>query len=299
MVARAMLSAPPVPRIPRPVPRRPPFRPMTIAAGFICSDGVLLASDTLYSGAVNRYGRKFWTLENPDVVFGGSGTERGLLRTRDEIRERLRRGMALPQIVRSVDDALREVNLRLEPTVEERTYALVAIRSGDSWRLYHNDGGGSMLSVIDHESQCVGWGASLGSYFSRTLFRPEMALRWAKVVAAQLIKQCKLHSGFCGGATHLVELPSAGEPRLIDDQEQIRQLETHLEVVDAVMRVILLDERANDDTLIERAAAMMQEVRKLEKMFYISTGDTLRVSADLEVWADITKRDAPNPSKGE
>ena len=69
---------------------------MTIAAGFVCSDGILLASDTLYSGTGqgNKYGRKSWVLDRGDVLvcFGGAGTEGGLLRTRDEIDRKLKRG---------------------------------------------------------------------------------------------------------------------------------------------------------------------------------------------------------------
>ena len=59
-----------------------------IAAGFICTDGVLLASDTLYSntGMGQKFGPKFWIINHGDlcVAFGGAGTEAGLLRARDE-----------------------------------------------------------------------------------------------------------------------------------------------------------------------------------------------------------------------
>jgi hypothetical protein len=43
-----MLSAPPVPRIPRPVPRRLPERQsrVTLIAGMVCSDGIVLCGDT-------------------------------------------------------------------------------------------------------------------------------------------------------------------------------------------------------------------------------------------------------------
>lgn len=42
-----MLRPPPVPRIPRPVPRRfPPTKSMTIALGILASDGLVLAADT-------------------------------------------------------------------------------------------------------------------------------------------------------------------------------------------------------------------------------------------------------------
>jgi hypothetical protein len=189
--------------------------------------------------------------------------------------------MSLQAVLRNIDGALLDVNTWLNPAPEERTYALVAIRADGIDRLYHNDGGGSMLSVVDDNYQCVGYGASLGFYFARSLFRPSMPLRWVKVVAAQLIKQCKLHSGFCGGKTNIFEWPLIdGRPRLIDDDTEIQSLEEHLGVTDAVMRAILLDERANDDTLLERAATLRQMVSALEKQFILrATAATLTLSA--------------------
>src|SRR5262245_23071991 len=42
-----MLARPPVPRIPRPAPRRfPPRKPMTIAVGILSDTGIVVASDT-------------------------------------------------------------------------------------------------------------------------------------------------------------------------------------------------------------------------------------------------------------
>lgn len=219
---------------------------MTIAAGFICSDGLLFASDTLYSGQVNRYGRKFWTFDHGDVcvVFGGAGTERGLLRTRDEIGAGLSPGMSLRDVVRTIDAALTDVNARMQSAPEDRTYALVGIQCDGSQALYHNDGGGSMLSPVNDSSQCVGYASSLGFYFTRQLFTSRMPLRWAKVVAAYLIKQCRDHSGYCGGKTNLIELPLNHAPRVIDDKTEIDALEAHLSVIDDAMRIILPDERS-------------------------------------------------------
>jgi hypothetical protein len=239
---------------------------MTIAAGFVCSDGILLASDTLYSGAVNTFGQKFWILDHGDccVVFGGAGTQRGLRRTRDEIQRGLQSGMSRQEVIESIDAALRDVNERLSPAdSSERTDALIAIRTGEGERLYHNEGY-SMLSVIDDFSHCVGFGNSLGFYFTRTLFRPNMPMRWAKVVAAHLIKQCKLHVGSCGGDTHLIELPSTGAPKFIDNQSEIQDYEQHLAQIDSAMSIVLpgADPNASDITIEHRLQILHEAIRK-------------------------------------
>jgi hypothetical protein len=68
---------------------------MTIAAGFVCSDGLLFASDTLYSGEERVSGDKFWTFSTDHValVYGGAGTSTGLQCTINEIEHRLKSAM--------------------------------------------------------------------------------------------------------------------------------------------------------------------------------------------------------------
>lgn len=199
---------------------------MTIAAGFVCSDGILLASDTLYSGA-GKHGRKFWELGygNVSVVFGGAGLEVGLRRMRDEIGYDLQPGLARRSVIDIVDAALAKIHSKLPDTLESKTNALVVIRTADEdTRLYENQGTNA-LSAVDHPSQCVGWGSSLGLYFARSLFRSTMSMEEAKVVAARLVANCKEYSDYCGGGTHLVEIPTLGAAKFITTRKEIKQIE--------------------------------------------------------------------------
>src|SRR5436189_5995915 len=84
-----------------------PEKAMTIAAVFVCSDGVLLASDALYSDEPRRYGPKFWAMRAGDtpVVLGGAGTERGLKRIREEVEAKLRPGQSCLDIARIIEEA--------------------------------------------------------------------------------------------------------------------------------------------------------------------------------------------------
>ena len=47
---------------------------MTIAAGFLCSDGFVLAADTLHSGINKRYAAKIWKAERGDVLVAVAGS---------------------------------------------------------------------------------------------------------------------------------------------------------------------------------------------------------------------------------
>ncbi len=65
---------------------------MTIAAGFVCTDGVLLAADTLFTGVNKRYASKTWVLPplgETVVILSGSGLGVVLERAKLEIARRL------------------------------------------------------------------------------------------------------------------------------------------------------------------------------------------------------------------
>jgi hypothetical protein len=264
-----MLSAPLVPRIPRPVPRRLSPKPMTIAAGFVCSDGLLFASDTLYSGLENRDGQKFWLIEGwgeeARLIFGGAGTEAGLKRTRDEIERRARPTADRFDVIGAVEESLALVEEKMRPSDFERTSALVGIRVADRYWLYENQGGKSLLSPIDYNSQCVGAGSSLGLYFVRSLFRDNMAIRWAKIIAAHLIKQVKIYNdGYCGGATQLLALPQVGEPEWITKKEDIRDLEAYLSRIDSALQIVFPDKSTNEEAVQARIELINDVVEHLK-----------------------------------
>lgn len=251
-------------RIPR-QPLRPKARPMTIAAGFVCSDGLLLASDTLYSGPENRFGQKFWeVLSSPEVVvvFGGSGTEAGLKRTRDELKERLAGKTDKRSILETSEDTLRYVDEKLNPAPEWKTYALVGIRIGQNTWLYENQEGKNILNVVDFSSECVGAGFSLGLYFARSLFSESMPIAWAKVVAAHLIKNVKQYTGGCGGDTHLIEIPQYGSAVFTKDQGEILKLEAYLGEVEKTFRLVLPSQDTPDDYAL---TFRLRELRKTVK----------------------------------
>lgn len=248
---------------------------MTIAAGFVCSDGLLFASDTLYSGQEDRFGRKFWPVltENDTVViFGGAGTEAGLKRTRDEVGERLVGTTTQREFVETIEAALKYVEEKLQPQPGYETYALVGIRIDGVTRLYENQAGKCMLNVVDYSSQCVGAGAALGLYFARSLFSESMPIAWAEVVAAHLIKNVKQYMSGCGGDTHLLELPNYGEPKLQDNDRIVHKLESYLGSVENAFRLVLpVVDTPDDPTLTYRMRQLRREIKKLRTDVVVET----------------------------
>jgi hypothetical protein len=170
---------------------------MTIAAGFICSDGVVLASDTLYSGYQQQYGRKFWTLGKGTslLILGGAGTEAGLKKIKERVEDALQKEMPPLKAVTVIEKAIKYTHALLKPRPDERTYLLIAIRVNGKARLYHNPAGEAVVIPFDQEvSHCVGVGFGLGLYFARYLFKDGMSMHWARIIAAHLIRNAKAYS---------------------------------------------------------------------------------------------------------
>jgi hypothetical protein len=242
---------------------------MTIVAGFNCTDGVLLASDSLYSGAVqNTYGQKLWIVRKKDplVVFGGSGTVGALLRARREIKRVVRDGMAVNNALDAIDEALRTVDNKFPSRYEQKhVQALVAIRTKDEIALFQNISGEVALSPVDAPSVCLGVD-TLGNYFTSLLYSVQMPLKWAKAVAAHLVWNCKAYaSGYCGGPTRLIAIPVDGAPDTIEDQDTILELEKQLAPIHAVVQLVLPRQDESDDATRERKERLNQAIETIQK----------------------------------
>jgi len=278
---------------------------MTIAAGFICSDGVLLASDTLYSntGMGLKYGPKFWVLDHGDVlvVFGGAGMEAAMLRTRDEIDRKLKAGMSLIRVVDLIDDSLKKVHGKLPNQLEFRTAALVVVRAEGRTVLYENAGASDMLSPIQQACQCVGYGQSLGWYFASSLFGAGMSLKWAKRVAAHLVKNCKDYSESCGGQTHLIEVPNHGAATRIEDQTVIADYEQYFAEIESATRIVVPDGIVSEHTLEQRVIRMNEVIRNLRTSQFIvipAIASTASLQGRAPTMAIGTTRSASDPALG-
>ncbi|HXT70959.1 MAG TPA: hypothetical protein VN700_14455 [Vicinamibacterales bacterium] len=253
----------------------------------MCADGILLASDTLYSGAIqSSYGPKLWVLQDADpiVVFGGAGTVGAITRARDEITRKLKPGLTLQNTIDRIDAALEKVYQKFPPRGGVLSVqAIVAIRTGEKTSLYENVTGEIALSPVDDLSTCLGLEA-LGDYFTSLLFRSRMPIKWAKVVAAHLVRNCKTYaSGYCGGDTHLIELPTVGPPVMTNDPSKIKELEAHFASFDDAMRALLPDSdpNATDLTIKHRLAEFQSALDKVRGLAVATGAITGRLSVTL------------------
>jgi 20S proteasome alpha/beta subunit len=242
---------------------------MTIAAGFICTDGVVLASDTLYSGVNKQYGRKLWTFsfgQDTTIAIAGAGDAVLIKRAVDEISERLSRSIVSHRMVcDTADSVLYQLLHKYSPQASDefKLSLLVGVRAESRCELYWSNGN-AVLATLIGPATCIGWGNILGLYVVETLYAQPMPMKWAKIVAAHLIRLTKKHAADCGGDTHILALPLVGDVEFIETKSQIDDLEAYLGALDGTMRVVLpgTDLNATAESVIHRLQILIEAIRK-------------------------------------
>lgn len=198
---------------------------MTIAAGFTCSDGVVLCADTLLSANYRQRGPKLWMwnqhADGLAVGVTGAGNYVLLKLAREAIFRRLdslggkkvKPGFVKHQVIEPVLAKIHEHHVD-KATDWDRANGyglslLVAVREGSQSVLYETDR--RACSEVSGFS-CVGSGAPVGNYVGSNLFSSALPVDWGLVSAAYLIQQTKAYGEDCGGDTNLVVIPNTGAP---------------------------------------------------------------------------------------
>jgi hypothetical protein len=218
---------------------------MTIAAGFECSDGVVLCADTQVTSNIKQNGPKVWTLTDPKsdfvVAMAGAGDVVLIHALRDKLAAFDRPnilglnfmtmiGMTGSMTGRTPMETLIEALQEriLKPFYEQHVYTyptwettvrlefLLAVRVGNRCVLL--DSSYATLSTSDHKA-CIGSGSDLGRYLQETMFDPTMNVRETRRVAAYMLDQVKTYSPWCGGDSDILTIPTVGDPVFATDVE--------------------------------------------------------------------------------
>lgn len=221
-------------------------RALTIAAGFVCSDGLVFAADTQYSGVTKRHGAKLWWFRCNDTVvaIAGAGVATYIRYVKDGIRKQLRDGMSDDAILQTANDIVFSLAAKHQKVDAEEwdLDLLIGIRSPGGISLYENQSG-IVFSPVEtkNKSQCIGCGRSLGLYFTDWLFNPTLTTRWATTIAAHLLNRTKALDPDCGGDSDILVVPSdsAFSPYRVE-QGDITVLEAQLGGIQAAMREVIV-----------------------------------------------------------
>ncbi len=194
---------------------------MTIAAGFVLTDGILLCADTLYEdGYTKEYRDKIflWTDKGASVSFALAGHASIGKMAVDDCIEAL---SACPKERLSIADALKIVRPILKTTHEQYVEArpfeyreisrfslLVAVCAlNESPRLYlASDAAFERV----HSFDCVGVGRQLGRYIIEPMFQSSMNINQAVPLAIQALASAKERVDGVGGKSQFIAIRRNG-----------------------------------------------------------------------------------------
>jgi 20S proteasome alpha/beta subunit len=254
---------------------------MTIAAGFVCSNGVVLAADSEHSTDVVKFERrKVFQCKKKNYGFAVAGAGRSdLIRlVVDELRDKLSEKDKLPQIRRKIKKLLKEVcdehifsTYQATDPYRPRLLLLVAARmdTGEN-ALWKTDD--KIIATVDG-CEFVGAGDSLAMTVASWLYDPSLSTGVVNVLAMQIIRWVKEHVPGCGKATHAVSVVGIqGSKRVIrtfcSDEEFFWGL-------NELLRPILIgciDEKMTDSDFDSRIVKFSEKMRAVRQAFQQQRG---------------------------
>jgi 20S proteasome alpha/beta subunit len=206
-----MLSAPPPWRVPRPIPRRLPRRKpvMTIAAGYVCPDGLVLCADTEMTANVRHSGKKAWLMDSGGAAIAivGAGDAVLIRLIRNRLFERIRASTTLRKAETIIEQTLKSIfedHIDRDPSNELDVSVIVGVRRGTTCKLFEH----SRTAVADVERfTATGSGAPVADYLSEVLLAPDVKVASAVTLASYVLQQCKKFAPYCGGESHVIIMP--------------------------------------------------------------------------------------------
>jgi hypothetical protein len=206
----------------RPYPSRLDRRkpPMTIAAGFLCDDGIVICADREVSTGSDKWEEsKIFTLhtdaETPktNAIIAGSGWLDYVKMTVDKIRKRAMFMSTALEIEEAVEETVLEVHrkhIRFYSGDEKPNFDLIVGIRDDSGLVLLQSIGTSVRRVPTRFS-CIGVGQTLASYISRKLNPQDDTASEAALLAVQILEQVKANVPECGGLfSDVAVLPKDG-----------------------------------------------------------------------------------------
>lgn len=247
---------------------------MTIAAGFVCTDGIVLCSDTQYTSGIKSSAPKLWVADcSPDneaavVALAGSGSATLIAAARDVILN------AVGPFQLPIDEVKDSVETALEAFYEKHIYTrpgyspdapilqlLIALRTQDDLQLY--EAGDAALARVDRA--CIGFGGDLGGYLIQTLFESSHSMRDTAMLVAYMLAQVKKFSAYCGGESIILTIPIGAKKPSFAPWEQIFADENYVSDLGGLMRPIVRAKISRDEIALalDEVRVIVPSLRKM------------------------------------
>jgi 20S proteasome alpha/beta subunit len=269
--------------LPRTSPRQrlPERKHMTIAAGFLCNDGLVLCADTRETipGYVKSDTEKMVMLKFPlyNLAITGAGDSDLIEMLGEEIADALlleKTNAAIMPILSVLKKTLIRVfndHVASYPVsqYDERPTAtlLIGLQVHSATLLYKSRG--TLLRRL-RTAECVGTGLALGKSLIDRLHTPTMSLSHAGLIALYTLRQAKRWVDGCGGNSDILLLSNRECKTTRIPTDQIKELEAHFDEFDKAIRPVLIScaDGAMEHTAFDQVMKAFQlEMLKLRGKF--------------------------------
>ncbi len=263
---------------------------MTIAAGYVLDEGVLICADTQWtyeqdkSSDIKMFRRSTGCL---DLRFAGSG-DRSMIAVGIDIlcdllgdEDNALRGMALEGRMEHARRAIREKSLEIHenyftPALQTSPNSqipelLIGIHSSEgddneTHLLHVNFASLSVERIANYE--CIGWGAALGRQLSQILYDYYYPIGLMVPAALLILEEVKDKVPYCGGDTHVYRLPKKpGQLRrqnIWDSKKMREEFEEDMRFVVSDARDIRLTD-ADFESKLGSLVSKLRNVRAIAK----------------------------------
>lgn len=268
-------------QVPRPQYERLPERnTVTIAAGFVCEEGILICADTEYTSSGDKLeAAKIFprSVDNIEFLFTGAGDRSLIAMTTDMICDAIEKenvalaGMSLSSRTEEVRRIIttqnqivysQYVNYANPPISETQMSIGFLSRDGDICEYRLLGVGSPTVERID-TYECIGAGASIGRWLAKTFYYESCPLDLIKVAALYIVQEAKANVPYCGGGTTIYTLKVKPENRrrmtLWDDESLARDVQRAMRDILFLPRNKSLDDR----TFEEMLADLMRRIRDI------------------------------------
>ncbi len=218
---------------------------MTIAAGFVCSDGIVIGADTEYASSIAKvYRTKIWRSERGDCLIATAGNEVLMKEAAETILAKLDPERSREDVKLAFMETMQGLYVdHINHVVTDPEFCvqvLVAAQTSDGLVLFRQ----SHTAVTDEQHfACIGSGDAFGNYVGDKLFgrdekdRPMIS---GCIAVAHLLNLAKTYVPGCGGTeSEIYRLPAEGWAYQESDAN-ISRLETYFTAVNAVLTPLML-----------------------------------------------------------
>jgi hypothetical protein len=192
---------------------------MTIAAGFLCDDGIVVCSDTEHTGGSKLNRPKIFTVHD-DLILSGAGDSTSIKWVVEALERHYKNSPNFT--INDVRAELERTLLKLYKTHIHPFYRgddpdrpdadiLAAVRDRDGTLALFSSANTQVTQVDRYE--VLGTGAVLGHFIADWLFDSSQNVKVVKIIGLYIVGQAKRHALYCGGETQLYILPKQRMPR--------------------------------------------------------------------------------------